>query len=258
MKKAVDAMYKGERANEILTILESTGYATVEYLAQQIHISPSSIRRDLTDLEARGLAKRSYGGAQPVRQAGRNIPFQMRSHAHAAEKKAIAKKAVSLLQGGEVIFLDGSSTCFFLAEQLTALKGILVITNSIDTTAYLSRYEIKTYCTGGIISQDNRAVLVDEIAENTIRSMHADFAFFSSQSLGRDGLVSDCYASEVRLRRAMMEQSVRSVLLADSSKLDRSSTFRQCEVKDLDYVICDRNLTGYFSSETGNAAFLCP
>lgn len=250
-------MYKSERESEILRELELCGYATVDYLAQKIHISPSSIRRDLTDMECHGLVRRSYGGAQLVQTVAKNVPFSMRSHENASQKKAIARCAASLLHGGEVIFIDGSSTAFFLAEELTSIGGLTVVTNSVDITSMLSQYAIRTICTGGWVSPDNPAVLVEEPAARTIESIHADFAFFSSQSLTADGTVSDCYPAEVRLRRLMMLNATHKVLLIDSSKLETPSTFFQCRVTDLDTVISDRDLHGFFTKETGNTKLLC-
>jgi len=244
-------MYRGERASQILAEIERCGFVTVTHLAETIHISPSSIRRDLGELEKRGQIKRSYGGAELAEPRGKAVPFRFRTHEQAAKKRLIARSAVGLIKEGDTIFLDGSSTCLFLAELLIDIKGILVVTNSIDITALLSRYHTRMLCTGGMISEDNRSVLTDDIAEQTLRSLHADIAFFSTRSLDRDGTVSDCYAREVVLRRVMMEQSSRSVLLIDSSKLSRRSTFRQCHVNELTHLICDQPLSDFFLQAPG-------
>lgn len=241
-------MYRGERENEIIQELKQCGYATVEHLAEKIHISPSSIRRDLADLERRGQVKRSYGGAELTDPVGKTIPFRFRSHKNVSLKRSIAKKAAELVQNGDTIFLDGSSSSFFLAEELTAVKGILVVTNSIDITSMLTQYRTRVICTGGIVSDDNRAVLVDDIAERTLRTIHSDLAFFSTQSLDTDGTVTDCYAREVRLRSVMIEQAARSVLLLDSTKLGRKSTFRQCHISDLSHIVCDKPLDRFFDT----------
>ncbi|MBQ1262312.1 MAG: DeoR/GlpR transcriptional regulator, partial [Clostridia bacterium] len=72
-------MYKCERENEILAIVSETEYVTVEYLARKMSISPSSIRRDLKNLEERGLVTRSYGGVKIANASGKHIPFSLRS-----------------------------------------------------------------------------------------------------------------------------------------------------------------------------------
>ena len=114
-------MYRGERENEILRELERCGYATVEYLAEKIHISPSSIRRDLADMERRVKIKRSYGGAELADPSGKHIPYQFRTHENVSLKRSIARTAASLVHPGDTIFLDGSSSAFFLAEESSVL-----------------------------------------------------------------------------------------------------------------------------------------
>ena len=79
-------MYKCEREDEILTLLNETEYATVEYLARKMSISTSSIRRDLKNLEERGLVTRSYGGVKIAQASGKHIPFSLRSHENSIQK----------------------------------------------------------------------------------------------------------------------------------------------------------------------------
>lgn len=239
-------MYRGEREGEILKLLEQTGFLTVEYLARALHISESSIRRDLGELERRGLVKRSWGGAEISEPAGKTVPFTMRRQENASLKRQIAKKAASLVSAGDVVFLDGSSTSYYLAAELVSVKGILVLTNGLDTAHLLSRYSVRTICTGGDVSEDNRSVLVGSIAEQAIAGMHASLCFFSTQSLDRDGIAYDCYPAEVRLRRLMCENADRSVLLIDSSKLGVKSTFRQCRAQELHSIVCDAPLDSFF------------
>ena len=83
-------MYKCEREKEILDLLGENEYATVEYLARKMNISPSSIRRDLKNLEDRGLVNRSYGGVKIAEASGKHIPFSLRSHENSPQKKQIA------------------------------------------------------------------------------------------------------------------------------------------------------------------------
>ena len=134
-------MYKCEREDEIIALLSETEYATVEYLAQKMSISSSSIRRDLKNLEERGLVIRSYGGVKIANASGKRIPFSLRSHENSLQKKQIAKAAASLIHVGDVIFIDGSSSAYFLAELLPSINGVTVVTNSIDAMNILTRFD---------------------------------------------------------------------------------------------------------------------
>jgi DeoR/GlpR family transcriptional regulator of sugar metabolism len=240
-------MYKCEREDEIMALLGETEYATVDYLAKKMNISSSSIRRDLKNLEERGLVNRSYGGVKLAEATGKRIPFSLRSHENSPQKKQIAKAALSLINVGDVVFLDGSSSAYFVAELLPAISGVTVVTNSVDIMSTLSRYDVKAYCTGGNLSPENKAVLVGGYAQDFLRKMRADVAFFSVQSVNADGDFFDCYAEEVAIRNIMMQNARRRVLLCDSSKWNRTSIFYQGNLRDIDYVISDRDLNQLFT-----------
>ena len=243
-------MYKCEREEEIMALLAGTEYATVEYLVKKINISASSIRRDLKNLEERGLVIRSYGGVKPVSTTGKHIPFSLRSHENSAQKKQIAKAALKILHSGETIFIDGSSSAYFVSELLPSLAGITVITNSVDVMSLLSRYEVKAYCTGGAISGDNRAVLVGGYTRDFLMGIRADTVLFSVQGVSADGSFFDCYSEEVAVRNIMLKNAKKRILLCDSSKWGRPSTFYQGHLSDIDYFVTDRDPADFFEEPT--------
>lgn len=240
-------MYKCEREDEILELLNETEYATVEYLSKKMNISSSSIRRDLKNLEERGLVNRSYGGVKIANATGKCIPFALRSHENSAQKKQIARAAAALINTGDIVFLDGSSTAYFVAELLPAIGGVIVFTNSIDVMSCLSRYDVKTYCTGGEISSENKAVLIGGYAQDFLSRVRADVAIFSVQAVSANGDFFDCYSEEVTIRNQMMRNARRRILLCDSSKWNRTSTFFQGNVRDIEYVVSDRDLNELFT-----------
>ena len=243
-------MYKCEREDEILELLSENEYVTVEYLSKRMRVSSSSIRRDLKNLEERGLVSRSYGGVKIADATGRRIPYSLRTHENSAQKKQIAKAALALIDPGDVVLLDGSSSAYFLAELLPSVSGITVITNSIDTASYLTRYNVKAFCTGGLLSSENRGVLVGGYAEAFLQQIHADVAVFSVQAVGRDGRFYDCYPEEVAMRNIMIKNARRRILLCDSSKWNKTSTFYQGNVRDIEYVISDKDLNDLFDDPT--------
>lgn len=243
-------MYKCEREDEIIALLNETEYATVEYLSRKMNISASSIRRDLKNLEERGLVNRSYGGVKIANAMGKRIPFSLRSHENSTQKKQIAKAAASLIHMGDVIFLDGSSSAYFVAELLPAISDVTVITNSIDAMSCLARYDIKAYCTGGNMSPENKGVLVGDYTLEFLRKIRADIAIFSVQAVASNGDFYDCYAEEVAVRRMMIKNAKHRVLLCDSSKLDKTSTFYQGNVEEIEHIISDTNLSDFFTDPT--------
>ena len=249
-------MHTGEREKEIMSILERTDYATVEYLAKKIHISESSIRRDLTRLEEKGLVTRSYGGAEIKNSVNRQIPFSMRSHQNTREKLAVAQKAVSLIKQGDVIFLDSSTSTYFMVDFLRSIKDVTVITNSLASMNLLSETGIKSYLCGGELNPENRSCCIGPHTEEFIRRFHADLFFFSVQSLTRDGVLYECFSNEITPRRLMMENSEKSVFLCDGSKADHYSAYRLCTLSDIDVIISDINPENYLEKHFENLQFI--
>ncbi len=243
-------MYKCEREDEIIALLSANEYVTVEYLSRKMNISPSSIRRDLKNLEERGLVSRSYGGVKMTQPSGKHIPFSLRSHENSLQKKQIAKAALSLINPGDVVFLDASSSAYFLSELLPSVPGVTVITNGLESMVQLSHASVKAYCASGTLADENRGALVGGYAQSFFRSLHANVAIFSIQGMTDDGSLYDCYAEEVAVRQVMLQNADRSILLCDSSKCGKSSTFLQGSIKDVDYIISDLDLNSFFKDPT--------
>lgn len=249
-------MYGSEREKEIMHLLEENTYATVEYLAKKIHISPSSVRRDLKRLEAQGLILRSYGGAEIKEAVNRKIPFYLRSHQNTQEKQAVAKCAASLVKSGDVIFLDCSTSTYFMLEYLKSIKDITIITNSLASATACAEYNINSFLAGGKLSQENRSCFVGMHTEEMVKSFHADYCFFSAQSLTSDGVLYDCFESEIVLRRLMINNSEHSVFLCDHSKINRFSAHRLCDISEIDYVISDIKAEDYLDKQYENVSFI--
>lgn len=238
---------KENQERELLSLLKEKEYATIDELATAIYVSPSTVRRRLTALEKKGLLTRTHGGAQ-LSSSGNFPSFSFRSKQNIEGKKRIALSALKLIKNGDVIFLDGSTSAFFIAEYLKEFNGIKVVTNGIDTLSLLSKNGVDAYSTGGKISEQNRSVLIGGYAENVINNLHADVAFFSAQSVQANGEVYDCFEEENLLRKRMMAQSEKRVLLCDNTKLNRTSRFRLCDVSGVDYIVAEQNLLEYFTT----------
>jgi DeoR/GlpR family transcriptional regulator of sugar metabolism len=230
-------MLQAEREFEILNILKSRGgFVSVAELCSTLFASESSVRRDLKALSARGLIHRSYGGAVAVGGSG-IAAFDLRTHRAEGEKREIAKKAVALISDGDVVFLDQSSTSFYLALELMEKGSLTVVTNNVDIMMLLSRTSVKVISSGGYLSPENRNCLIGRDAERTFDGILADSVFFSVNAVTDTGEVTDCSSEEVAVRAAMLKRAKRKVLLADSSKLGRRAPFIQCHLTELDTLV---------------------
>lgn len=231
---------------EIFEFLTKKQFAQVEEIATSLNVSSSTVRRKLNLLQERGLVIRKHGGAQ-VADVNEYFPsFTFRAHQNSLEKKKIALQAIKLIKNGDLIFLDGSTSAYYIAEYLSEFNDLRVVTNGIDTLSLLSKYGITAYSTGGRISNANRSVLVGEKAISDVCAYHADIAFFSASSIGQNGEIFDCFEEENVIRSYMLKNATKKVLLCDNTKFGKSGQFRLCSVKDVDYIVTDKDRSEWF------------
>ncbi len=241
-------MLKNEREREIINIIKSeNGFITVKELCKKLYASESSIRRDLTALENRGIVKRTYGGAEIITHFSNVISFKKRYHHSVEAKKVIAKKASKLIEDGSILFLDQSSTSFYLANEIINKSSLTVITNNIEILCLLSNSSIKVVSSGGFLSQENRSCLIGPDAHSIFENTYADITFFSAKSLSDDGIISDCTREEVALRNSMFKNSSKKIFLCDSEKFGTQSVYKQCTLSDVDYLISENENARKFS-----------
>lgn len=241
-------MHNREREQEILNILkDKNGFVSAKELCDILFASESSIRRDIRRLEQNGLVRRSYGGVSPVIHTANIVEFHSRTRQNTAAKKEIAKKAKTLIQDGQIVFLDQSSTAFYLASELVGRNGITVVTNNIEIMMLLSHSDIKLIASGGWLSDENRNCLVGGDAQKTFENIFADIAFFSVKGLGEDGAVTDCSREEILVRNAILKNARTKVLLCDSAKFGVRAPFLQCRLEDVDYLVSEEDRAQAFS-----------
>ncbi len=231
-------MLELERQEHILSFLREKQTATVHTLAKRLFISETTVRRDLTTLERRGLVKRLHGGAMIVGGADSELPLYMRSQQNVEAKKRIAAGAVDYLEDGQVIFLDASSTVQFLAPHFERFKSLTIVTNGVKTAEVLAGLDHRIYCTGGRMLH-NSSAYVGDFAIRFIRQFNADVFFFSSRGISETGWITDASSEETQVRKAMLEQSDKKVFLYDHNKLGQTFCYNLCHIKDLTGTVCD-------------------
>ena len=172
-------MLNREREQEILNILKlSNGFATVKYLCDTLYVSESSIRRDLQSLEKRGLLKKTYGGAELISNFSNIITFNERTQQNIIAKRSIASKAASLIKDGDIVFLDQSSTAFYLANEIIHRSGLTVVTNNTEILIRLANSNLRVMSSGGYLSNENRNCLIGGDAFNTFPVLTQILCFF--------------------------------------------------------------------------------
>jgi len=243
-------MLKHDRTQQILTLLSQRGSMTVEELCRELYVSAPTMRRDLNEMQRAGMLIRTHGGAVPLSDGQIEMPIRMRNVLHMQEKLRLAKAAAQLVRSGNVLFIDASSTALHIIDHLTALDGLLVLTNSIQAMLLLQKYGIRTYCTGGAMIGQSLA-LAGSAAERMIEDFNIDILFFSSRGVNAQGWIVDYGEEETELRRKLIRQSARRVFLCDQTKFGVSCTYNVARLCDVDDIITDAPLPSEY--HTGQA-----
>ena len=230
------------RQQQILELLQADPNINVATLSVRLNVSEPTIRRDLCELDRRGLVTRVYGGAK-LRPAAPDsvIPFLIRENEKSTSKVEMGKRAAEYVRDGMVIMLDGSTSAYYIVPYLKKFKDLIVITSGAKTAVALAEANIRTLSCGGEMIIHSFSY-VGEQAESFVKKINADLLFFSCRGLSNDGKMTDVSVEEANLRRIMMEQSEKKILLCDKSKIGKTYFYNMGTVKEVDAVISDTDI----------------
>lgn len=245
-----------QRENQIMEILKETTYATVEYLSKELFISPSSIRRDLTKLENRGLVKRSHGGVSLLSAQPGMVPFSLRLQENKREKIAIVRLASKLIKPGTSIFIDSSTTALNFSTFLTSDMNLTVFTNNITLAHLLASKHISTYCVGGLVSDCNDVITTGSFALEMLSNIYVDMFFFTSAALSEDGVITDTNENETAIRKMMLSHSKEKIFLCPYDRFSSTALYKLVNVLDLDYIVSEKKLPNSFIDKYNDLSYL--
>ncbi len=229
-----------ERRNQILEILQRDKRVVVSDLSSAFEVTEETIRRDLEKLEKEGFARKTYGGAILNESFNIDLPFTVRKKANVSNKEYIADIICSMIEDGDHIMMDASSTAVYAAKHLKNKKNITLITNSIEILLELSEVAgWKVLSTGGMLKEGSLS-LVGYQAEKMLENYHVDKAVISCKGLDMERGITDSNEMEAQIKKLMLESASTKILAADSSKFDKISFTRIGGLDNLDYVITDK------------------
>lgn len=237
-------MWKEERFQKIRTLLQTYGRVTIKRAAEDLDASRETIRRDFSEMEQLGELKKIRGGAIAL-DPEHEPPITLRNNEQRKEKKAIAKAVASRIKSGHTLFIDAGSTTSILAEELAKTTGITVITNSLFVAQRLSvekcrlANSITTILLGGMLHDSLPATFGEKTIAEIFRH-HADIALLSPVGLDAHYGATSFDPAEAEIARAMIDNSKLSYLLADSTKLGRTSRVGFCPTENIDVLFTDK------------------
>ena len=242
-------MLKEERQQEIINILNASGYVEVSQLCRLFEVAEMIIRRDLNELAQKKVLVRSHGGAiLPPDTAINESPYAVRILDNLEAKEAIARESLEYVRDGERVYFDSSTSVYCLAKILTNSHNFLAVTDTIYTAMELmARTQIKVVLIGGELQKTTGActgVFADEMVER----MNFDTAFIGVSNVSPDGQITTRSLDEYKAKRSIIQRSKKVILLADSSKISDSGFLQTCSLKEIDAMITDDGVSSTFRS----------
>jgi DeoR family transcriptional regulator, fructose operon transcriptional repressor len=203
-----------------------------------------TIRRDLAELEHRGLVRRVRGGAATLRS--RDVGYGLRERLNRPQKEAIGRRAAALVASGEKVFIDAGTTCLEVARFLAKrqLPRLYLVTTSLKVSAELGGIpEITLVQLGGEI-YDQSCGVVGEPALKTLRTLRVDWAFLGASAFDVGMGPSNNNPIEVLVKRAAIKSAKRAVFLVDGSKLGQVALAQICPIDEAHTLITTAKFSG--------------
>ncbi len=228
-----------ERRNTILKKLSAEGKVLVADLAKEFDVTEETIRRDLEKLDNDGLAKKTYGGAVKLDNFNIDLPFHVRKQANVESKEYIASLIADMINDGDYIMLDASTTALYVIKKILNKKNITLITNSIEILLELcNKHEWNILSTGGALKEGGLS-LVGYQAEKMISGFHVDLAICSCKGIDDKNGITDSNERDTEIKKAFFKSANKKILAVDSSKFDKASFVKVCSLADVDTIVTD-------------------
>lgn len=229
--------------DQILQILTRNQRITVSQLSELLDVSNSTVRRQLIILEKKGLLLRTHGGAQLPSPLFYEPPYEERSANMVDAKRNIALLGRTLIDTQRVIGISGGTTCTELAKQLRTLHGATIVTNAINIALELqSQKENRVVVTGGTLNSFSYE-LVGHLVSHSLETIHMDIVFLGVSGIDVQFGFSMSDEPEAVAGRAFMKSSEKTVIVADHTKLQKSTFAHLCHINAVDILITDAGIT---------------
>jgi DeoR/GlpR family transcriptional regulator of sugar metabolism len=228
-----------ERMQEVLRMLESRDSVHVAELSKAFAVSEVTVRSDLSQLARQGLVARVRGGVRALERGQSELGFDFRLRLEVERKRAIAKAAAAMVDEGEAVALDSSTTAYYLALELRTKNELVVVTNGLLIAAALSDAPgISVLVTGGMLRLQAMS-LVGDLGAEALRTTRISKGFLGARGLSLEAGLMDLNPDEVRIKREMAGVCERVVCIADGTKWYRTALLPFVATEQVDVIVTD-------------------
>lgn len=233
--------YAAQRQQVLLQTLRGSGRIDVTAMSDQLAVSTETIRKDLTDLERKGLLRKVHGGAVAVEGLSFEPSLSART-GNTKEKQRIARAALEHVPAKGAVLIDAGTTTKFFADIFPADRDLAVFTNSLPIAlALVARPRLSVHAFGGRVRSHDLAG-VDNWALRALSEIRVDVAFLGTNGMTLDHGLTTPDESVATVKRMMFQVAHCKILLTDHSKLGQICLYKYSELTDVDVLITDTGL----------------
>jgi DeoR/GlpR family transcriptional regulator of sugar metabolism len=234
-------LFQQERREQIIALLAQKGRVSVTDLSEQFGVSQATIRVDLDALAAERLLARTHGGALALNQDRLELSFEFRRRLHTTQKSAIGAAAAAMIEDGEAIVLDASTTALAVATQVKDRRELTVLTNGILIALELLEAASTTILMpGGFLRRDSVSMVGDE-GHDFIERFNFQKGFFGAKGLTLEDGLTDVNSAEVAIKRDLVARARQVIAIVDSSKWGHVGLASFASIDQVDCVITDED-----------------
>src|SRR5690606_30572794 len=228
-----------ERHKYILNTLQKEGFVKVIDIAKKLGVTTVTIRKDFKALEEKGLLYRTHGSASPVNPHIADKNVREKEKIKIKEKELIGIAASRLIEEDDSIIINSGSTICAFAEQIEPKGQLRVVTSSIRATSILGEMEdVHVSQLGGTLRRSSMSV-IGSYTLSFLKNITCSKVFLGVDGIDPDFGVTTSNIEEAELNRAMMDVSLKTIVLCDSSKFGRKGFGKICHVDKIDIVVTD-------------------
>lgn len=237
-----ETILPNQRREKIVEMLREDGFAKVINLAKIFKVTEVTIRQDLEKLEKEGVLVREHGGAYLKNIEDKVRTLSLINQENLDKKEKIASKCVEYIESGDSIILDSGSTTTEIAKKLKGFKNLTVITNALNIAMLLGTEPgIDLIVTGGEFKPPTLS-LTGQKAADFFQGIYVQKLFLATAGLSLKAGLTYPSINDIVVKKAMIDAAETTYLVADSTKIGKSSFASLGALSLVDYIITDSDI----------------
>jgi DeoR family myo-inositol catabolism operon transcriptional repressor len=232
-----------ERIDNIIEFVYKNKNVTLDQICDNFNISKSTVRRDLSEILKDSNLQKTYGGITLKNKSDNRkylTSFNERNIENIDKKLAISKKAATIVEDNDIIFIDSGTTTFYMADYLDKINNLTILTNNLEVIFRAAKYKnINLISLSGTLNRETLS-FVGATSISTIKNFNMSKAFMATTGFSILNGVTNSSPLESDIKRTVISKSSKIILLADSSKFNSVSLMTYCDLGDIDILITDK------------------